>query len=110
MQKVINLLGIAAKGNNVLSGSFVLSERIAKEKARKIPKKDMLKLLILATDASEETKAIYKSSNLPLVEILDKETLGHAIGKDTRACVGIIDEGLANAIQKQLASAMGQEV
>ena len=54
------------------------------------------------------TKTVEKISaekNIPLVQILTKESLGQCLGKDFRAVAAILDEGFTKSIEKLLSSA-----
>ena len=98
IDKVLNLLGIAAKAGKVKSGSFAAEEAIKNKTAV---------LLIMAEDASEGTKKQFGNmSTFYEVETISgstKETLGRAIGKAERSCICVTDEGLARAIKEQFA-------
>ncbi len=95
--KVLSLLGIAMRGRNLVSGEFQTEEAV---------KKNTAMLIIVATDASQNTKKLFHNKcsfyQVPIYEYGTKEILGRAIGKDSRSSVGICDEGLADAIIKQL--------
>ena len=53
-------------------------------------------LVIIASDASENTKKKFRDM------CKDKDTLGHAMGKEFRASLAILDEGFADGILKEL--------
>jgi len=95
--KVLSLLGIAAKGHNLVSGEFQTLEAIKKGSAM---------LIIIAEDASDNTRKLFsdKSSyyGVPFKFFGTRAELGSAIGKDLRSSVGVCDVGLADAIIKQL--------
>jgi ribosomal protein L7Ae-like RNA K-turn-binding protein len=95
--KILSLLGIAAKGRNVVSGEFQTLEAIKKGSAM---------LVIIAEDASDNTKKLFadKSSfyRIPIVVYGTKEELGGSIGKDFRSSLGVCNAGLADAIIRQL--------
>lgn len=61
-------------------------------------------LVIVANDASDNTKEKFEKKaffyNIPVKLCLDKETLGHSIGKDYRSVLGICDENFANRINE----------
>ena len=40
---------------------------------------------------------------VPICFFSEKESLGHAMGKELRASLAVVDEGFAKAIKKQLA-------
>ncbi len=95
--KVYSLLGIAMRGHNLVSGEFQTMEAVRGKTAR---------LVILAEDASENTRKVFTDKcsfyQVPMLVFGTKETLGHAIGKDLRASVGVCDAGLADAIIAQM--------
>ena len=94
---VISLIGIAKRAGKVVSGEFSTEKAIKEKKA---------KLVIVAEDASNNTEKLFTNKtnfyNIPLVFYSDKETLGHGIGCEMRTSIGILDEGLADAIIKKL--------
>ncbi|MCH5344068.1 MAG: ribosomal L7Ae/L30e/S12e/Gadd45 family protein [Acetatifactor sp.] len=95
--KVLSLLGLAIRGRNLVSGEFQTLEAIKKGSAM---------LVIIATDASANTKKLFTDKcsyyEVPVLQYGTKEELGRAIGKDLRSSLGICDAGLADAIIKQL--------
>ena len=97
IRRELSLLGIAAKGANVVSGEF------ATEKAVKSGK---VYLVLTAEDASDNTKKKFSDMctfyEVPFYVIGTKEELGGAIGKDYRASLGVTDENLAKAMKKKL--------
>lgn len=94
---VISLIGIAKRAGKVVSGEFSTEKAIKEKKA---------KLVIVAEDASDNTKKLFtnktKFYDIPLFFYGDKDSLGHGIGCEIRTSIGILDEGLANAIIKKL--------
>ena len=64
------------------------------------------KLILLSADASANTtKKITdkcKSYHVPIKMIENRETLGHAIGKEARVVVSILDEGFAKKLMTLL--------
>lgn len=95
--KILSLLGIAAKSGSVLSGEFSTEKAVKEGKAY---------LVIVAEDASENTKKMFRNMteyyNVPMYLYADKETLGHFIGKEFRASLAITNEGLARAIKEKM--------
>ena len=93
--KVISLLGLAERAGKIASG--------AAEKAVKIGK---ARLIIVAEDASDNTKKKFsdmcKYYQVPFACYSQKELLGHGIGKEFRASLAVLDGGFAKAIEKQL--------
>jgi len=86
---------MAAKARRVTSGMTLTVEAVKKGEA---------KLLLLAKDASEDTKKdvhiLAERNSLNIYEILNKNALGGIIGKEERAVVAVLDEEFSNALQK----------
>ena len=63
-------------------------------------------LVIVAEDASDNTKQKFKNMcefyEVPLYFYGDKDTLGHAMGKEFRASLAVTDLGFAKGIIKHL--------
>lgn len=95
MNKILNLVGLAMRAGKVVSGEFATEKLVKSGKA---------KLVIVAEDASDNTKKLFMDKcnyrGVPIYIYADKKTLGHAIGKEYRASLGISDENLAKAVQK----------
>lgn len=95
--KVLSLLGLAMRGRNLVSGEFQTLEAVKNGSAM---------LVIIAEDASANTKKLFTDKctyyGIPVRQFGLKEELGRAIGKDMRSSLGICDEGLADAVIKQL--------
>ena len=95
--KVFGLLGIAAKSNNIVSGEFSTEKAVKDHNAA---------LVIVAKDASDNTKKIFTNMctfyKVPICFFGLKTELGHAIGKEYRASLALLDKGLADEIEKQL--------
>ncbi|NEU29333.1 YlxQ family RNA-binding protein [bacterium LRH843] len=96
-QKWISLLGLAARARKLVTGE----ELVLKEVRR-----NSVCLLLLSTDAAEQTKkkVLDKCShyNVPVRIVSDRQTLGHAIGKEERVVIGILDEGFAKKMSALL--------
>lgn len=94
---IISLIGIAKRAGKVVSGEFSTEKAIKEKKA---------KLVIVAKDASDNTKKLFTNKtnfyNIPLIIYGDKDSLGHGIGCEMRTSVGILDEGFANVIIEKL--------
>lgn len=95
--KILSLLGIAAKSGSVLSGEFSTEKAVKEGRAY---------LVIVASDASENTKKMFRNMTdfykVPMYLYADKETLGHFIGKEFRASLAVTNEGLAHSIEEKL--------
>ena len=98
--KIKNLFGLAQRARRLVSGNFQVLESL---------KNDEVKMLILTKDASDRTvkdfQKISAEKNIPLVQILTKESLGQCLGKDFRAVAAVLDEGFTKSIEKLLSSA-----
>lgn len=96
--KVLSMIGIAAKAGKVASGEYQTEHEVKSYKAH---------LVIVAEDASDNTRKKFQNMcefhKVPIAFYGDKESIGHAIGKEFRASLAITDEGLAKAVQKKLA-------
>lgn len=95
--KVYGLLSLAARGRNVVSGEFS-TESVIKDGSAM--------LVIVAEDASDNTKKLFYDKcafyEVPIYTYGTKEELGHAMGKEERSSLALVDEGLARAIEKHL--------
>ena len=96
-KKVLGSLGLAMKAGCVVSGEFMTEKAIRDRRA---------KLVILAEDASENTKKKFTDSchfyKIPCVQFGDREILGNAVGKQFRASLAVTDKGFAVSIGKNL--------
>ena len=94
-KKVLSLLGLSAKSGNLVSGEFSTEKAVKEHKAA---------LVVVAEDASDNTKKSFSNMcayyHVPMIVFADKETLGHAIGKQFRASVAVTQDGFAKAILK----------
>ena len=95
--RVFGLLGLAAKAGKVQSGEFSTEKSIKTDKGY---------LAIVAGDSSDNTKKKFRNMcefyEVPLYILSDKETLGHAMGKEFRASLAVQDWNFAEAIMKVL--------
>lgn len=93
MQKIRSLLGIAMRAGKLVSGEDGTMIDL---------KKGKLNLVIVAEDASNNTKKLFKDKSsfrhVNCIELSTKSELGISIGKDSRAVIGIKDIGFANKI------------
>ena len=97
IDKVYSTLSLCMRAGKVRSGEFAAMEAVRKRTAQ---------LLIVSKDASENTVKQFsdkcKYYDVPILFFGDKESLGHAIGKDVRTSLAITDKGLSEAILKNL--------
>lgn len=95
------MLGIAARGRNMVSGEFMTEKAVKGFQAC---------LVIVAKDASDNTKKMFHDMcsfyEVPIYEYGTKEELAHAIGKEMRASLAITDEGIAKSIIQKLETGM----
>ena len=95
--KVLSLIGLATKAGKTASGEFMTES---------VTKSGKAALVIVAKDASDNTKKKFQNMcefyKVPICFYGDKDTLGHAMGKEFRASLAILDEGFATGIQKEL--------
>ena len=95
--KVLGMLGLAKRAGKVESGEF---------SAEKAVKTYQSRLVILAEDASENTrkkftdKASYRK--IPVRIYADKERLGKATGTGERSVLSVNDEKFAESLVKLL--------
>ena len=103
-QKVLNLIGLATKADKTASGEFSTEKAVKTGKAS---------LVIVSEEASDNTKKMFSNMctyyKVPLYMLGEKEELGHAMGKEMRASLAILDEGLAKAVEKQMKLIGGSE-
>lgn len=96
--KVLSMLGLAARSRNVVSGGFATQAAVKSAKAR---------LVIIAEDASDNTRKKYNNMcdyyKVPCVVYGTKEAVGHSMGREERSVLAVTDEGFANSIRKHLA-------
>ena len=94
-KKVLNLLSLAQRAGRIASGEFA---------AGKAVKSGTAYLVILAADASDNTKKKFQNMctfyHVPVLELSDRDVLGHSIGRDLRSSLAVMDEGFAKAVLK----------
>ena len=97
LSKALSLISLATKAGKTASGEFCTEKEI---------KTGMAALVIVAEDASENTKKMFQNMcefyEVPIYFYGDKDTLGHAMGKEFRASLAITDAGFATGIIKHL--------
>ncbi len=95
--KVFSLLGLATKAGKVVSGEF-MTERSVKDGSAY--------MVIVGEDASDNTKKNFRNMceyyHVPVFFYGTKEELGHAIGKEMRASLAVIESGFARNIMNHL--------
>ena len=95
--KVLSMLGLAARSRNVVSGGFATEAAV---------KGGTAALVIIAEDASGNTRKKYSNMcgfyEVPCAFHGTKAVLGHSMGKEERAVLAVTDEGFADSIRKHL--------
>lgn len=96
-KKIWNLIGLAMKAGKVVSGEFSTEKAVKGGKAW---------MVLVAEEASDNTKKMFTNMctyyKVPIYFFGKKEELGHAMGKESRASLAILDEGFAKAVVKQM--------
>ena len=91
--KVLSMLGLAAKAGRVVSGEFSTEKAVKAQKAY---------LVIVAEDASANTRKRFKDMcsyyQVPILFMETREILGKVIGKEFRASIAVLDAGFAKAM------------
>lgn len=104
ISKVLSYLGLAMKSGNLVSGEFMTEKAVKEGRAQ---------LVIVADDASANTKKMFTNMctfyKVPMYCLGEKEQIGHAIGKEFRASMAVLDQGFAKSIQKQLELDVNEE-
>ncbi|MBB3109435.1 ribosomal protein L7Ae-like RNA K-turn-binding protein [Paenibacillus phyllosphaerae] len=97
MNKALSMLGMAMRAGKLVTGDETVLKNIRQGKA---------KLVIVAGDASENTKKKYRdkcaSYGVKHIEALDRLSLGHAIGKAERVLIAVTDAGFSSSIERSL--------
>ena len=95
--KVLSLIGLATRAGAVSSGEFAVEKSVKSKHA---------KLVIIAGDASDNTKKMFKDMcrfyHIPIRIYGTKEELGHWTGKAYRASICILDEGFAKSVIERM--------
>ena len=97
LNKALSLISLATKAGKTVSGEFCTEKEV---------KTGMAALVIVADDASENTKKKFQNMcefyEVPIYFYGDKDTLGHAMGKEFRASLAVTDPGFAKGIAKHI--------
>lgn len=95
--KVLSLLGLAARGRNLVSGEFSTEKAVKEGRAA---------LVLVGADASDNTRKMFTDMcafyETPIYFYASKEALGKAIGKEMRASVAVTDHGMAANMIRRL--------
>ncbi len=95
--KALSLISLAMKAGKITGGEFCTEKEVKSGKAA---------LVIVAADASNNTKKKFQNMckfyEVPIYFYGDKDTLGHATGKEFRASLVVTDLGFAKGIAKHI--------
>ena len=95
--RVLSLLGLSKKAGRLVSGEFSTETAVKTGKAC---------LVLVSREASENTKKKFRNMcdyyHVPIYFYEDKYTLGHAMGKEFRASLAVLDAGFAKGIMRHL--------
>lgn len=95
IDKVYGLLGLCARMGKIVSGMDAVENEI---------KKNSIKLVIVADDASDKTikniKYLAENRNVEVIVIGKISENSRAIGKENRAIIGIKDKNIASGVKK----------
>jgi ribosomal protein L7Ae-like RNA K-turn-binding protein len=99
-RKVLGLLGLGVRGRNVVVGA---------ERVRLDAMKGAVHLAIVATDVSkhslDKVVPLLRARRVEMIEWPSAAELGNAVGRESTAAVGIVDQGLARGIRGAVAGA-----
>ena len=95
--KALSMISLATKAGKTVSGEFCTEKEVKTGRAA---------LVIVAGDASENTKKKFRNMcdyyHVPIYFYEDKDTLGHAMGKEFRASLAVLAAGFAKGIMRHL--------
>ncbi|MBE6021773.1 MAG: 50S ribosomal protein L7ae [Cellulosilyticum sp.] len=101
--RIYQMIALSQKARGLVAGEFACKKAVLEKTA---------KLVIVATDASNNTKKLFgdKSSyrQIPCVEWGTKEKLGNILGKEPRAVIAIVDTNFAAKISQMMSEQMKQ--
>ncbi|MEN2666513.1 YlxQ family RNA-binding protein [Listeria aquatica] len=96
-EKFLQLLGLANRAKKITTGEELVLKAVRSGKAS---------LVVLADDVSSGTEKKVRNKceyyGVPLQKRFTREELGGAIGKETRAVIGILDKGFAKKLMELL--------
>lgn len=97
-ERILNLLGMARKSSNVISGSSLVMDSLGGRTG--------LTLVLMADDVSvaigEKVSAKAAMAGIPCFRLFDKGILGQILGKGERSVVALKDGLLAESIKTEL--------
>lgn len=101
--KVLSMIGLAAKAGKIAGGEFSVETAVKKGKAV---------LVIIASDASDNTKKSFQNMcayrHVPFYIYGTKESLGQFSGQGYRASLAVVDAGFGKTIMKLIDTGINQ--
>ena len=95
INKVYGLMGLCARSGKIVSGMDAVCDDL---------KRNKVKLLIVAEDASEKTvqqiRYLAEKKKVPVMVMGKMADNSKAIGKENRAIIGIKDKNISEGIKK----------
>lgn len=96
-EKLLGLLGLAARARKITTGEELVVKDVRSGKA---------KLVFIASDASNNSRKKIEDKckyyNVEYHVVGDRYQLGHAIGKEKRVAIAILDSGFAKKMSSLL--------
>lgn len=103
-KKILNLLGLATKAGKIASGEFMTEKSVKDGRAH---------LVLVSEEASDNTRKMFLNMctyyKVPIYLFGKREELGHAMGKEMRASLAVLDAGFSKALVKQIELNGGSE-
>lgn len=101
---LLQMLGLSLRAGAILLGDDKCISAVRSRKAQ---------VVLLAVNAGSNTKKKYHDKcsfyRVPVVELLSKEELGHALGKSDRSVVVVTNPGIAKRILQLSGEKIGGE-
>jgi len=95
--RILSMLGLAAKAGKVASGEFSTEKAVKSRQAF---------LVVVSEEASENTKKMFRNMcafyQIPMYLYASKEALGKSIGRQFRASLAVLDQGFARSLEEKL--------
>lgn len=105
INKIYSMIGLSMKAGRLAYGSDMCEEHIKSNNA---------KLLIVAEDASDNTKKKIKNlcitKNIEVIFFGSIDLISHSIGKNNKAIIAILDDGFAIKIKEMLKELKGANI
>ncbi|MCR5704602.1 MAG: ribosomal L7Ae/L30e/S12e/Gadd45 family protein [Eubacterium sp.] len=93
MNKIFSMVGLATRAGKTVAGEFSVEKAVKQRKA---------KLVIVSTEASDNTKKLFRNKceyyQVPYVEYGEKKELGSATGNKERTSIAILDSEFGKSI------------